>query len=96
MTEHIVPTRTYYSVFALLIVLTGVTVAVALVDLGLLNPVAALTIATVKATFVVLFFMHARYSPRLVWIVGGAAVFWLGILLVLLLSDYLTRGWGYY
>jgi hypothetical protein len=40
--------------------------------------------------------MHARYSPKLIWIVGGAAVFWVGILMVLSMSDYLTRGWAYY
>jgi cytochrome c oxidase subunit IV len=95
--EHvIVPTRTYVAIFAALMAFTAITVAVAFIDLGLLNPVVALSIAVVKATLVVLFFMHLKYSSRLVWIVGGAAIFWLGILLVLLLSDYATRGWGWY
>jgi cytochrome c oxidase subunit IV len=95
--EHvIVPTRTYFAIFAALLAFTAITVAVAFVDLGLLNPVVALSIAVVKATLVVLFFMHLKYSSRLVWVVGGAAIFWLGILLVLLLSDYATRGWGWY
>jgi cytochrome c oxidase subunit 4 len=96
MSEHVVPLRTYYAVFATLIVLTAVTAGVAFVDLGLFNPVVALTIAIAKATLVVLFFMHARYSSYLIWIVGGAALFWLGILFVLTLSDYLTRAWAYY
>jgi cytochrome c oxidase subunit IV len=95
--EHvIVPKRTYYTIFAALSVLTGVTVAAAFFDLGLLNPVVALSIAVFKASLVVLFFMHLKYSSRLTWIIGGAAVFWLGILLVLLLSDYATRGWGWF
>ncbi len=93
MAEHIVPTRVYYTVFAVLVFMTALTVFVAYFDLGLLNPVVALSIAVFKATIVALYFMHGRYSPKLIWVVGGAAVFWLGILLVLSMSDYLTRGW---
>jgi cytochrome c oxidase subunit IV len=96
MSDHIVPPRTYVVSYLILVTMTLVTAGVAFLDLGLFNPVAALTIAVFKALVVVLFFMHARYSPKLIWIVGGAAVFWLGILLALTLSDYLTRGWAYY
>jgi cytochrome c oxidase subunit 4 len=96
MSDHIVAPRTYVTSYLALLLLTGVTVTVALFDFGLFNPVAALSIAILKATIVVLFFMHARYSPKLIWIVAGSAVFWLGILFVLSLSDYLTRGWAYY
>jgi cytochrome c oxidase subunit IV len=96
-TEHvIVPKTTYYTIFATLIVLTGLTTTVAFFDLGLLNAVAALSIAILKASLVVLFFMHMKYSSRLTWVIGGAALFWLGILLVLLLSDYATRGWAWF
>ena len=95
--EHvIVPKRTYYAIFAALMALTAVTVGVAFIDLGLLNPVVALSIAVFKASLVVLFFMHLKYGSRMVWVVGGAAIFWLGILLVLLLSDYATRGWAWF
>ena len=94
MSETIVPVRTYVAVFLTLMVLTLLTTGIAFVDLGFFSPVIALTIAVVKAAVVVLFFMHLRYSTRLTWVVGGAAVFWLGILLVLTLSDYLTRSWG--
>jgi cytochrome c oxidase subunit 4 len=91
--EHvIVPKSTYYTIFAALVVLTGVTTTVAFFDLGLLNPVVALSIAIFKASLVVLFFMHLKYSSRMNWVVAGAALFWLGILLVLILSDYATRG----
>jgi cytochrome c oxidase subunit 4 len=95
--EHvIVPKSTYYTIFAALVVLTGVTTAVAFFDLGLLNPIVALSIAIFKASLVVLFFMHLKYSSRMTWVVGGAALFWLGILLVLILSDYATRGWAWF
>ena len=69
---------------------------IAFLDLGVLNTVAALAIATFKATIVVLFFMHVKYSTRLTWAVVLGSVFWLGILLALTLSDYLTRVWRTY
>jgi cytochrome c oxidase subunit IV len=95
--EHvIVPRSTYYTIFAALIVLTGLTTAVAFFDLGLLNPVVALSIAVLKATLVALFFMHLKYGSRLTWVIAGAAIFWLGILMLLILSDYATRGWGWF
>jgi cytochrome c oxidase subunit 4 len=84
---------TYYVVFLLLMAGTAMTVAIAFVDLGPLNAVAALAIASAKATLVVLYFMHVRYSTRLTWVVVAGSLFWLGILLVLTLSDYLTRKW---
>jgi cytochrome c oxidase subunit 4 len=93
MSEHIVPTRTYYTIFAILMLCTGLTVAIAFVNLGAMNIVAALTIAAFKATIVVLFFMHVKYSTRLTWAVVVGSLFWLGILLTLTLGDYLTRAW---
>ena len=93
MTNHILPTRIYYTIFAILIVCTFATVQIAFFDLGPLNAIAALTIAVFKAVLVVLFFMHVRYSTRLTWAVVVGGVFWLGILLTLTLSDYLTRSW---
>ena len=93
MPEPIVPTRVYFTVFAALMILTGLTSWVAFYDLGIFSPVVALTIAIVKASLVVLFFMHLRYSTRLTWVVAGAGIFWLGILFVLSLSDYMTRSW---
>lgn len=91
--NHIVPTRVYYWILLALLVGTAITVAVAFVDLGPFNAIVALTIAVAKATLVVLYFMHVRYSTRLTWAVAAGSVFWLGILLALTLSDYLTRGW---
>ena len=93
MTEHIVPTRVYYTIFAALMVGTYLTVQAAFLDLGPLNTVVALAIACAKAVLVVLYFMHVRYSTRLTWAVVVGSVFWLGILLALTMGDYLTRPW---
>ena len=91
MSEQVVSRSSYVAVFAALIVLTAVTVGVALVDLGVMNPVVAMTIAVVKALLVVTIFMNLRHSARLTWLVAGASLFWLLILFALLLGDYLMR-----
>ena len=93
MSEHIVSVRVYVTIFLVLVVGTILTVAAAFVDFpGKLNTIVALTIATVKATFVVLYFMHVRYSARLVWVIVGSALFWMAIMFAFTFSDYLTRG----
>ena len=96
MPDHIVPKQVYYAVFAVLMVGTYLTVQAAYLDLGPLNTVVAVGIAVIKATLVVLFFMHVKYSTRLIWIVVAGSVFWLGILFLLTFSDYLTRAWRTY
>jgi cytochrome c oxidase subunit 4 len=96
MSGHIVPKRTYYIIFGLLMLCTYITVQVAFFDLGPLNTVVALGIAIFKATLVILFFMHVKYSTRLTWAVIVGGIFWFGILLVLTFGDYLTRGWRTY
>ena len=96
MSEHIVPTRTYYVIYAILLACTYLTWQVAVFDLGPLNTVAALTIAVFKAVLVILFFMHVKYATRLTRVVVVSGVFWLGILLALTFSDYLTRAWRTY
>jgi len=94
MSEHIVSPRVYISIFLVLMVGTGLTLVAAFQDFpGPLNAVVALTIAVVKATFVVLYFMHVRYSSRLIWLVIAAALFWLAIMFALTISDYSTRAW---
>jgi cytochrome c oxidase subunit 4 len=101
MSEHIVPVRVYLTIFMVLLVGTALTVLAAFQDFSVtlrgheipLNTVIALTIAVTKATFVVLFFMHVRYSSRLVWVVVTSALFWLAIMFALTFSDYWTRGW---
>jgi cytochrome c oxidase subunit 4 len=93
MSGHVAPKRMYYMVFLALVVGTVLTVAAAKVDMGPLNNVVMLTIACTKATLVVLFFMHVRWSSRLTWVVAMSGFFWLLILFVLGMSDYMSRGW---
>ena len=93
MSEHILPTRVYYTIFGILMLCTYLTVQIAYMDLGPLNAIAALGIATFKATIVVLYFMHVKYSTRLTWAVVLGSLFWLGIMLSITMSDYLTRVW---
>jgi cytochrome c oxidase subunit 4 len=88
---HVVPQKIYLLVFATLLCLTLITVDVAFYNFGWLNIYLALTIATIKATIVVLYFMHVKYSPRLTWVFAIAGLFWMVILLVLMFSDYFTR-----
>ena len=91
MTSHVLPVRTYLGVFIALLVLLAATVAVNYVPLGDFNVVVALVIAVCKTFLVMLFFMHVRYSGRLIWIYVGVGFFWLGIMIALTLSDVLTR-----
>ena len=93
MSEHADSVRTYTLVFLALIALTGVTTAVAYVDLGQLSVVVALAIAVVKMLLVALFFMHLRHSTMLTRIVVAGGLLWLAILIGLSLSDFFTRGW---
>ncbi len=94
MSEHIVSLKIYVSIFLALLVGTALTVWAGLHDFpGQLNVIIALTIAVVKATLVVLYFMHVRYSSRLIWVVFTSALFWLAILFALTLNDYWTRSW---
>jgi len=94
MSEHIVYPRVYITIFLALMLGTGLTVLAAYRDFpGPLNAVAALTIAVVKATLVILYFMHVRYSPRLIGLIIAAALFWMAILFALTISDYSTRSW---
>jgi len=94
MSEHIVQLKVYVTIFLALLAGTTLTVWAGLHDFpGKLNVIIALTIAVIKATLVVLYFMHARYSSRLIWVVFTSALFWLAILFAFTLSDYWTRGW---
>ena len=94
MSEHtIVPVKTYFSVVAALMVFTAITVAVAFVDLGPANNVVMLSIAVVKATLVVMFFMHAKYGTRLIPLVAASGFFFVLLMFVITMSDYMSRGW---
>jgi cytochrome c oxidase subunit 4 len=86
-TDHIVSPGIYLTIILCLLALT----AAAYVNLGPLNIVVALAIATLKATLVVLFFMHAKYVPKRTQLVIIAGIFWLGLLLFMTMSDYISR-----
>ncbi|HEV1993033.1 MAG TPA: cytochrome C oxidase subunit IV family protein [Candidatus Acidoferrum sp.] len=91
MSEHIVSPKIYIAIFACLMLGTLITVWAAFQNYGKFNIVIALAVATIKATLVVLYFMHARYSPKRTQLVIVCSVFWLAILLALTLADYDTR-----
>lgn len=91
--QHIASLKTSYAVFGALMVLLGLTVGVAYVDLGPFNLPISMLIAAVKAALIVLVFMHVRYSHRLTWVFAGASLLWLAALLILTLVDFMTRGW---
>jgi cytochrome c oxidase subunit 4 len=93
MTDHVLPVKTYLGVFFALLLLLAATVLVAQLHLGEFGVFAALTIAVTKTILVVLFFMHVRYSSRLVWIFVGVGFYWLMILLILTMSDFVSRAW---
>jgi cytochrome c oxidase subunit 4 len=95
MSEHATSVGFYILIFAILLVLTATTVGAAFINLGPLNPILALGIATVKALLVVLFFMHVKgASEKMTKVVILAGLFWLLLLLGLTLADYGTRLWS--
>jgi cytochrome c oxidase subunit 4 len=91
MSEYIASEKTYYLVFAALIALTLLTVGVSFYELGAWHTTVGVLIGVVKASLVVLFFMHLLHSSKLSWLAALAGVFWLVILMGLTLVDYLTR-----
>jgi cytochrome c oxidase subunit 4 len=93
MSEHVVSWKVYLAVFAALVGLTAVTVLVTGFDFGPLNLIVALGVALTKASLVVLYFMHARYSPRLTGVVIASGIAFFVILVFLTLTDYLSRPW---
>ena len=90
---HVVSWRVYVAVFLALCVLTVVTVVATGYDFGPLNLIVALAVAITKASLVVLFFMHARYSPKLTGLVIASSIAFFVILVFLTLTDYVSRSW---
>jgi cytochrome c oxidase subunit 4 len=91
MTAHIVPVRVYWAVFITLLVMTAVTYGIAQIDLGPFNLLVALAIAVFKATLVVLFFMHVKYSTTLTKAIVASGFAFLAIMVFFTMSDFLTR-----
>ena len=93
MTTGVLPVRTCFAVYFVLIALTAVTVGAAFLDLKFLSTPVALTIAGTKALLVMLYFMELRHSPKLTWIIIGNGLFWLTVMISLVMADYISRGW---
>jgi cytochrome c oxidase subunit 4 len=91
--HHVVSWKVYVTVFLALCALTVITVEVAGHDFGPFNLIVALGVAITKASLVVLYFMHARYSPKLTGVVIASSIAFFVILLFLILTDYLSRPW---
>lgn len=83
----------YFGIFFALMFFTAVTVAVAFVDLGVLNTVVALVIAGFKASLVIMFFMHLKYVNKRQWLVAFGGIFWLALLITFVVTDMQTRSW---
>ena len=81
----------YVAVWGALILLTGVTVAVSYADLGVMNVVVALLVASVKAALVALYFMHLRSESRLVRVFALTPIFFLVLIVAGTLVDTLFR-----
>ncbi len=92
MKSTTVSTKTYFLIWATLMVLLFLTWGVAEFDLGIANTIAALLIAAVKMLLVILFFMHVRYNTRITWLFAAAGFVWFLIMVSLTMTDYLTRG----
>ena len=92
--HHIVSPMMYLAIFGVLMVGTLATVGFAYLPLGPFNAAVAIAIACTKAVFVVLFFMHVKYSSRLVKLTVTSGFFTFLVLVIMSLSDYISRAWG--
>jgi len=91
MATHVSSVRLYIAVFVGLIALTGATVGLSYLELGVWHAPVGLAIASAKALLVILFFMHVSHSNRVTWMVVLSGTFWLAILMSLTLADYASR-----
>lgn len=89
--HHIVPFRVFLSVLILLLVLTVITVAAARVDFGAANAYIAMLIASIKAGFVLLFFMHLKYDDRAYPVIFFTGIFFLMLMYGISELDIVTR-----
>jgi cytochrome c oxidase subunit 4 len=89
---HVSPLNVYLTIFGALMVLSAITVGAAFINLGPFNSVVALSIAGIKATLVILYFMHVKYSSRLTKITVVMSIFFVAILFGETMVDYATRG----
>jgi len=90
---HVASKKMYFTIFGALMLLTAITVGAAQVDLGIFNVVVALLIAGIKASLVVLFFMHVYHNNALVKLTAACGFIWLIFMFAITFSDYKSRGW---
>lgn len=83
--------RTYIIVWILLLILTGLTLGVSYLHLGIMNVAVALLIASLKAALVALYFMHLRFENRLVWAFATVPLFFLALIILGTLADTMFR-----
>jgi cytochrome c oxidase subunit 4 len=84
----------YFGVYLSLLAGVGLTILVSKINLGILNPILALSIAFIQITLVVLFSMHLKKGSKLVKLAVGSSLFTLGVLYAMVLIDYSSRAWG--
>ena len=94
VSHHIVSPAVYGLIFGVLMIGTLLTVGASMLPLGIFNAPIAIGIACTKAVFVVLFFMHVKYSSRLVKLTVSAGFFTFLVLVMMTMLDYFTRAWG--
>jgi len=90
--HHVVPIRTYLAVYVGLIILVAITVSASFIDMGVISIIIVLSIAIAKAGLIMLYFMHLRYSPKLMWVFAGLGFFGLSIMILIAMGDYVARG----
>jgi cytochrome c oxidase subunit 4 len=89
--EHVDPLKSYIAVFVALLLLLVLTVGVYQVDMGVMNTVIALLIASCKGLLVMLVFMHLRHGTKLTWVIAGVGFVFLSIMITFTFADYLSR-----
>ena len=90
-----VPKKVYGWIWFALMMLLGATLGFSHLNLKPFNTAVALSIAFAKMALIILFFMHMRYSRKVIWLFVGAGFVWLFIMIELTLTDYLTRGYSW-
>jgi cytochrome c oxidase subunit IV len=89
--HHIVPYRVYLVILAILIVLTGISVAVTQIDFGAVTIAVALLLASVKSTLVLIYFMHLKFDNRMFSIMATGVILMIGVVIFVTFLDYLFR-----
>jgi cytochrome c oxidase subunit 4 len=89
---HISSTPFYIAVFLGLLFLTGMTVGQSYVDLGKMNIVLVILIATMKASLVVTFFMHLKWDNKFNALIFVSTIFFIGVFFAYTMNDTEHRG----